>query len=238
MIVELTGCTGAGKTTFAKKIIEYLEKQGKYTEHNCPPKDNSRLLATFTNIKWDFKSLLHAYRIYCQYSDYLRHSISCINKCSEPLIVRLNLIRSVFRKIGTFEIMRSKCSGEGLGIIEEGTVHASHNIFVHMKSKFSEDDLKIFAQLIPLPDIIIYVRSSLPMLAKRIEGRIDPPRGYKTFDQQFLFVSHAAKMFEKLFDDERLASCTITVNGDDLTDKTVELVCDFVKNKYCEKVTC
>ncbi|HET9496148.1 MAG TPA: hypothetical protein VFR15_18125, partial [Chloroflexia bacterium] len=68
-----------------------------------------------------------------------------------------------------------------------------------------------------LPDLVVYVRSSVDTLVKRTNGRADPPREMRSKDGASTesYVRNAISVFDRLAEVERLRSRMLVANNPD-----------------------
>lgn len=220
MIVEFTGTTCSGKTTLALKIIEALKEAGistisvhpKYFDlasfHGCNLRNE-----TLQNIFLDLLSIKYLIKQHVVVQDTIKFAYRYLKfEDKDRLYHRLNRFRSILRKVGTYYVLRSQITPKKcLKIIDEGTIHSIHNLFVQPYNIPSNADLFRYAELIQLPDLIIYVSAPENKLLERLNNRSDPPRRGKNNSIQFL--KNAINVYEKFMNIERVKNKTIVVQN-------------------------
>jgi thymidylate kinase len=202
MLVEFIGCTGSGKSTIATEVINHLKRSGLDFES----------LDLGGHLRYDFISLPW----------FIKYSIHDVKLCSLALVTLrenvdsiangLNLFRNFAKKVGMYELLRKKTSKRNV-IWDEGTVHAAHNLFVHAYEKPDVSAVCEFARLVPLPDLIIYVKSPRNALIARALAR-----GHNRINQEKnipRFIDNAIHVFEILVSQARIKDKLIIVENNE-----------------------
>src|SRR5215210_4459985 len=103
-------------------------------------------------------------------------------------------------------------------LVDEGPILAAH-MFVFTGSPVTSSEIATFANLLPLPDLIVYIKAPVDVLVRRALQRPDPPRemGNKTPDMTEKYVKDATAIFDQLIGSERIQSRLLVVNNPDLT---------------------
>ena len=203
MLIEFTGCTGSGKSTILEKVRESLSDLGIETVSsvefiarliglrtiNNPTMQNITLdifafPQVILSLKRNFKFYIFALRILLRKPD--------------SLIGALNHFRSVIRKIGVNELVRIKENRDQIIIVDEGTVHAAHNLFVYSGFSIVWHDIREFSHLVPMPDLIICVSTPMDIILERTLNRKDPPVKCKSRQVIKKYIERALTTFKKL----------------------------------------
>lgn len=215
MLIEFIGCTGSGKTTISERVIKKLSNMGIKTIsihsrefYFCGIKLENE---TLQNIIMDFKAFLFVILAMKWQYHFLLFAIKVLKRNADSFLIGLNLFRSVIRKIGTYELLKRKGPNE-IAVVDEGTVHTAHNLFVHLTSPHSTQDIIEFARLVPLSDIVVCVQAPKAVLLERTFNRKDPPRRELSRVKLERFVNHACDLFEELAAIERIRERLLTVN--------------------------
>jgi thymidylate kinase len=202
MLVEFIGCTGAGKTTIACRVIKQLQRAGvEFELLDVGGRMRCDLIALPTFIRYRF----HNRKLCCLARETLHVQ-------AESLLVRLNLYRNFAKKVGMFHRLKNNRNKRNI-IWDEGTVHAAHNLFVDSYSAPDVSRIQSFARLVPLPDLIIYVRSMQPILIGRISVR-----GHKRVKEGkdiSTFIKHAEQVFETLTSQERIRDNLVVIENNE-----------------------
>lgn len=238
MIVEFTGCTGSGKTTISQLVIEKLVESGLEVvpvHSRCFNYKWSPFRGignqTVQNFILDVKALVQILKHIKEEIPLLKFFISVLSRYGGGRAERINLFRSVCRKIGVNRnIINSGLSANKIVIIDEGMVHSLHNLFVHRDIEPDLDRIREFSRLVPMPDIIVYVRSPLDMLIERARKRTDLTRRAKgrKLDK---FIENADRAFEEFMEIKKIKERVLFLYNnsgreanEDLSRKAVEYI--------------
>lgn len=205
MQIELIGCTSAGKSTLAEGILQACSTRGidaslgndyvlKQARLNWV---RSYLVRTFVldllSLFGCLVSCRNNFRLYLLIIRIIWHLPGTV-----PLFEKLNIARNALKKIGIYEITRRRTYNQQIVLLDEGTLHIAHNLFVHVSAEPNKSDLLEFIGLVPLPDIAIYVRQDEVVLIKRNlkRGHKRIPSGSSANVERF--VKRAVDVFETL----------------------------------------
>ena len=216
--IELTGCTGAGKSTLARGIVQACREQG------IDVVMGDEVVLGLARLNWLRGSLartlcLDLICLPAWLATWGRHrafhafTIRTIWRLPIAWTVRLNLLRNVLKKMGTHEIVRRRSPRRQVALVDEGTLHAAHNLFVHVAVPPSPDDIATFARLAPLPDAAVYVKQQESVLIERTLAR-----GHKRIEDRSsasvqLFVERAIETFEMLWQQAAISERLLVVDG-------------------------
>ena len=84
-------------------------------------------------------------------------------------------LAAAIRTLAMFHLARRRAR-DAIVLSDEGTLLSSYNLFVATKTDFSEVDIARFADLAPVPDLVVYVRVPVESLVERARSRPDPRR--------------------------------------------------------------
>ena len=226
MLVEFTGCTGAGKTTLVRQTIRILQCRGVTVLHNQPFMPRWRLAQTGSNLYWDVQAKWRLIKNNKEYKDFIAFCRHAISKLPCSRFLRANLLRGVVRKVGMYDYLKEKACDGGLALLDEGTVHAAHNIFVHPLVQADDEDVDAFVACVPISDVTINVETAEDVLLERIQRRSDPPGRQRTEPDSARFVKEARRVFQKLSGSERFRMISINVDrdGEDAGKKAVNAI--------------
>jgi len=203
MHIELIGCTSAGKTTLAQKIVTNGKNQGI----DIILGDDFVLQTLHLNwIKSEFirRRMLEicagyiCLRHWHKYRKFNHFIFRVVSKTPGSWVYKTNLIRIVLRKIGIYELIRRFSLENRMVLVDnEGIVQAAHNLFVHTNGNLN-GNLSDFVESAPLPDMIAYLRQPQSILMERTLRRGHPRIQERSKDKVQFFVEQASKTFEKL----------------------------------------
>jgi hypothetical protein len=100
--------------------------------------------------------------------------------------------------MGIHEIIRRHAGGDRVVLVDEGSLQAAHNLFVHLSVGVNPGDVARFAGLVPLPDIAIYVKEDEHVLIERTMARGHKRIPGRSKAQVEVFVKRALQTFEVL----------------------------------------
>lgn len=219
MQIELIGCTSAGKSTLARDICQVCHEQGldilagndfilKQIKLNWI---KNRLSRTFLV---NLAALLACLVTWQNNLKFYLFATQLLFQLPIPRLEKLYLLRNVLKKIGIYEIIRFRSTGQQVILVDEGVVQTVHNFFVHVSVQVEAEQLATFARLIPLPDVIVYLRQPEALLIdrtiKRGHKRI-PDRSYSNVAR---FIKQAVAIFEQLVQNPAVQNKVLVVAGD------------------------
>jgi len=224
MIVEFTGPTGAGKSTLCAAVISKLRDAEVpvlccHAAHFtiCGRVLGSIRSPTLQNLSLDLKALTRLPRILRHHGPFLAFCRRAAREYAHSLPYAANAVRSVLRKLGTLEIARDAIRQRraAIVVVDEGTLHCAHNVLVSPLRPPTDDDVRRFAELVPLADRSFCVQARAATLKARVAARADPPMraDAAALDR---FVAHAHETFRVLTTHARIRERTLLV--DDLDD--------------------
>ena len=217
MQVEMIGCTSAGKSTLAAAAIE----AGARLSLKVVMSDEMILRTLRLNrlrghlartLLVDLVAVYFGLLTLRRHWRYYRFALRICRASSGSALARLNLARNALRKIGIFEFIRRHDTENDLVLVDEGTLHAAHNLFVDVSGEDRSSQLDEFLQLAPLPDVVVYLHQAEPVLVQRTlqRGHKRVPDGTRT--SVVNFVQRAVSIFERLREDRRVADLLVVVD--------------------------
>ena len=221
MIVEFIGSTGAGKTSLISKIHHKLAQTKVVTTPfdliAAPLGLSSVTHPTIQNLIQELVGFPFFVGSLNRHAKFLSHTIETFSRNTRFSIHRINNLRSLERKIGMYEISQRYDKGQ-IVLVDEGPILAAH-MFVFTASIVTSAEIAAFANLLPLPDLIIYIKAPVDVLVRRALQRPDPPRemGKKDPIMTEKYVKDAATVFDQLMESERIKSRLLVVDNPDLT---------------------
>ena len=216
--IELIGCTSAGKSTLSRSILQACRQQGleillgddfvlkqvglNWVKSHLPRTLLVDLLALFACIvTWpnNLKFYLFAAQLLFQ--------------LPIPQLEKLNLLRNVLKKIGIYEIIRFRGASRQIILVDEGVLQAAHNLFVHSAVQVKMENLATFTQLIPLPDVIVYLRQPESLLIDRTIKRGHKRIPDRSYSNVVPFIRQAVDTFDKLAQNPAVERKLLIVEG-------------------------
>ena len=236
MIVEFIGCTGAGKTTLIKRVQRSLAKSAEVTTPfdlvAAPLGWRGVTHTTARNVFQEFVGLPFFLSSMHRHRAFILFTLKMLARQAKFNIFTLNILRSLERKLGNYEIIR-RLERDRVILVDEGTVLAAHNLFVYSEAFYTQEEIATFADLAPLPDVIVYIKAPVDILLKRALQRPDPPREMKSQSPAMLelYINRAVTMFEQLTQAEKIHSRLLEVENNDLDGRletAVNRITEFV----------
>ena len=218
--IELIGCTGAGKTTLLNNILRACRERGldafngdDYVLENAHLNWVKGHLARTLFV--DFFSLMASLWAWRRHSDFYQLVFRIIFSLKKVgWQERLNIIRNTLKKIGIYEIIGRLSSNQQIILLDEGSLHTAHYLFVHLTNNLPETDLLSFIKSVPLPDVVIYLRQDEEILIERtlMRGHKRIPGGSRAMTERF--IRRALITFDKLAQTPIVASRLFIVEPD------------------------
>ncbi|MGE5251970.1 MAG: hypothetical protein ACM3QS_17330 [Bacteroidota bacterium] len=219
MHIELIGCTGAGKSTLLKGMLEACRAEGieafSGEEYVLREAGVSRLgPSIFRTLLIDLIAIPYALLKRGRQRGYMRlvsRSIASLPP-TVPWLQKANLWRNVLKQMGMYELVRRGLRSEEVVIMDEGTVHTAHYLFVHVDASLPEDGLEEFARAAALPDAIIHVTEEERVLIERtlVRGHKRIPGGQPELVETF--IQRALHTFDVLTRNPEIRSRLWTVS--------------------------
>jgi thymidylate kinase len=220
MRIEFIGCTGAGKSTLISRILRICRAQGidAWMGYDFVLRQvrldwvESKLVR---GLLVNLISLFVCLMAWQRHLAFYRFTIRVISRlpASVGWFERLYIGRDVLKNIGMYEIIRRRASAQQLVLLDEGTLHTAHYLFVQVAVEPNIGDISTFAGLVPLPDVVVYVTQSESILIERTLARGHkriPDRSYTSVER---FVKRARTIFEALRQQPALKDKLLVVDG-------------------------
>ncbi len=221
MQVELIGCTSAGKTTLAREMVQTGRELGVDVQLS----DDFLLeRGRLSWIKNDFLrrrvielwALLTCLVFWQKYRELYRFIIRTCLLAPGSRFYKVKLARVALRKIGIFELIRCWSSDRQVVLLDnEGVLQGSHTLFIHATGASDTSNLPNFLRLVPLPDVVAYLRQSEPVLIERTRKRGHNRIPENSNDEDIeSFIKQAVIMFEELRQHPRLSDRLLVIDGE------------------------
>jgi thymidylate kinase len=219
MQIELIGCTSAGKSTLARRILEVGYKRGidivlgedfilqqvrlNWIKGSLFRKLLVNLVALFASlVTWRIN--LETYRFAARF----------LFQLPIAQLEKLNTLKNVLKRIGIYEIIRHRSADRQVILIDEGVLQAAHYLFVHVSAQVETEHLSIFAGLIPLPDAVVYVKQPEALLIDRTMKRGHKRIPDRSHDNVARFIEKAVAVFDYLAKYPAVENRLLVVDGD------------------------
>jgi hypothetical protein len=213
MRIELIGCTSAGKSTLASNILRICRDQ------ELDAWMGYDFVLRQVRLDWVKSKLMRGLAVnlialfvcavtYRNQIEFYRFVIRFIARLP-PTVTRaekLYIGRDVLKNIGIYEIIHRRAADRQIILLDEGTLHTAHYLFVHVSVELESKNLAAFVRLVPLPDVVVYVTQSESVLIERTLERGHkriPDRSYANVQR---FVKRAVAIFDEMAQQPTLES--------------------------------
>jgi thymidylate kinase len=220
MIVEFIGSTGAGKTTLIQQILHTCEREGINAVVGTDfVLQQSRLNGVKSHlvrtVLINLISLFASLAAWRNNRVYYRFVLQTLIKLpgAVPWSERFFLAKNILKRIGIYEIIRHHGSEQQMYLVDEGTLHVAHSLFVQTTGEANSHDLAIFASIVPLPHIVVYIRQDEAVLVERLLARGHQRVPDNSIDGATHFVRQAVNVFDKLVQDPAIEKRLVVVDG-------------------------
>lgn len=218
MIVEFIGSTGSGKTSLISKVHQRLEKGTNVSFSfeavaaglglgNVTHPTIRNLIQEVIGFPYFICSLFH-------YKPFVSFIVRMLRRHAKYSIITLHYLRSLERTMGVYEIIR-RIKKDVIILLDEGTLVLAHNVFGFSVKAYYEEEITEFSDLVPLPDLIIYVRAPLGILIERSLQRTDPPREMRARDRVLneQYLRRSIRVFDQLVNGEKIRDQVFVVDN-------------------------
>jgi thymidylate kinase len=233
MIVEFIGSTGAGKTTLIAEVERSLREGG----HPAPGTELATNLfglrrvthPTLRNLIQDVRGIPSFAGALPRHHEFCAFALSMLARHKRGRLVTANYIRSIIRKIGTYEFVKRR-GRDRVVLVDEGTLLAAHLLFVFTGAEPGDADIETFARLVPLPDLVVYITAPIDRLVERALRRTDVRREMRSGDRRLVerHVRHAAQTFDRLVETDVLRDRVLVIDNSDSTSSERRIKADHI----------
>ena len=219
--IELFGCTGAGKTTLVAEIQRSCRELGVVLRSGDDVALGrlrlERLESYFLRTLFvDLVSLWACLWSFRRYRDFHRLAFRQTLSLRAPILHKLRLMRNLLKKIGIFEVV-GRSSAEGIVLVDEGTLHTAHFLFVHAGMTPPTGSTSEFIDVVPLPEIALYATQRESVLVERTLARGHPRLPGASRSEVETFVGHAVDTFDEVAGRDVLKARLFRVDLDELS---------------------
>jgi len=220
MVVELAGCSGAGKSSLLPELIR--EFRAAEVPAMAAPDVLLRWVPdpvvrqpTLQNLLFDCRSAWGRFAYPGGHPEFLRFARTVLWRRRDPVTRRLNAYRGMLRALGIYEALYRVPGEPGIVFVDEGTVNSAHAVLVNLNEPPRVEEIDRFCLLVPKPDLILHVTAPLEVVLARTSARKDPPLPRRSRPQRTRFVRHAHAMFEQMSSHPAFSENTVRISCDD-----------------------
>lgn len=239
MVVEFIGSTGAGKTTVINEVFHRLAKTSQVTTSIDLATSMLGLRGvknpTLQNLAMEFVSFPFFIFTLYKYNKFLRHTIKIFWRATGFSIQTIHNLRSLVRKIGMYEITKYPGKNQVV-LVDEGPVLAAH-MFVPAGNTYTPEEITRFTELLPLPDLIVYIRASVDTIMERTHRRADPPREVEINnpDRMEAYIKRTVDLFDQITQADNLQPRLLVVESHDMADPGFDKVIDNIYQEILDR---
>jgi hypothetical protein len=205
IVVELTGSTGAGKSSLATRLMQRLAERG------VPAVTSDQFVCRCYGlhlqwVRWpvvmslmvDLLAAPWCLRFVFRQPALCWFMARIVWRDLESPLFRLNVVRNIAKRLGTLEMLaRHQCSDE-IVLLDEGLVHQAHSLFVHPSRQPRPEEVARFVHAIPMPDLLVLVEGSTCDLVQRTVRRGHPRLGGDRALQVRPFIQQAQAVLRRV----------------------------------------
>jgi deoxyadenosine/deoxycytidine kinase len=239
MIVEFIGSTGAGKTTLINEVHRRLEKTSRVTTSLDLATGLLGLRGvtnpTLQNLAQELVSLPFFILTLYKHNEFLRHTVKLFWRKTGFSMQTIHNLRSLERKIGMYEIAKY-LGKDQIILVDEGPILAAH-MFVSTGNTYTPEEITRFTDLLPLPDLVVYIRASVDTLIERTVRRADPPREVDLKNLAWMeeYLKRAVAMFDQLTQAENIHPRLLIVESLDIAEPGFNQVIDSIYQSILDR---
>lgn len=233
MIVEFVGSTGAGKTTVAAEVQRRLAQHAQVVAAHDLAADLLGLgrasNPTARNLTQDLVGLPFFLGSLVRHRAFVAFALKTVARQSGLSFLSLNYVRSIVRKLGTYE-MSKRYGRDRIVLVDEGTVLSAHLLYVFSRNGYREEEISQFASLVPLPELVVYIKAPVDVLVQRSLQRTDAPREMRSKDQAEIegHLWRAARVFDQLAGEKEIRDRVLVVANASSVDGELGVVADGI----------
>jgi deoxyadenosine/deoxycytidine kinase len=220
MHIEIIGSTSAGKTTLAQKMVNAGKKSGV----NIDMSDDfmlEQLHLDWVANNFMRRRLVEVVAIWiclknlATYKDFIVFVFREGKSSPGTWYYRANRIRNVIRKIGIFEFISQRADTQQFVIADnEGLLQGLHNLFVHSNSEADVTKIARYVELIPMPDLVLYLYQDEQVLVSRTLKRGHARIVGSSPEKMAHFIGQAVAVFDELIKIPKIQDRLLVVDGE------------------------
>jgi thymidylate kinase len=200
MIVEFVGGSGAGKSTLLEAVRRRATGRVISTAELVMDRPGRRWIThpKAMNVVADVTVFPSFLRGPDRDRAFVRFAVDRLRRHAPSRFAKVNYLREVVRDVGKHELA-AQAAGGATVLVDEGAVLTASHLFVYSDGALEQADLERFAELVPLPDRIVYVTAPVEVLVERSMRRPDRRREASADRAQVeRWTTRAVEVFDRL----------------------------------------
>lgn len=231
MIVEFVGGSGAGKSTLLEAVRRRAPGRAISTAELVMDRPGRRWIThpKAMNLVADVTVLPSFLRGPDRDRAFVRFAFERLRRHAPSRFAKVNYLREVVRDVGKHELA-ARAAADVTVLVDEGAVLTASHLFVYSDGELVQADLERFAELVPLPDRIVYVTAPVNVLVERSMRRPDRRRELGADDREEVerWTARAVEVFDRLVALPRLGDRTLVVDNAEDSDEARRAAADRV----------
>ncbi len=229
MIVEFVGCTGSGKTSLIRAVQTRLAKDRQVSTAADLMLGLVGLQRLANPTSHNLAQEALGFPIFVgtlpRYRHFISYTVHLLSLKSGLSLTFFNNLRSLERKVGSYEISR-RYRRDWIILVDEGPMLAAH-MFTFDRRYLTDAEIAGFADLLPLPDLFVYVHVPLAILVQRTLARTDLPRELKKKDRAQIeeAIQRTIHLFDRLVNVKAIRARLLTVENADFGQQSAAVDC-------------
>jgi thymidylate kinase len=170
-----------------------------------------------------------------RHNKFIGHTVKIFWRNTGFSMQTIHNLRSLVRKIGMYEITKYLGKNQVI-LVDEGPILAAH-MFVPAENTYTPEEITRFTDLVPLPNLIVYIRASVDTLMERTLRRADPPREVylKNSASMEAYIKRTVALFNQLTQAENIRPRLLVVESLDIADPGFNQVVDRVYQSILDR---
>ncbi|XAT61178.1 hypothetical protein GN278_10755 [Rhodobacteraceae bacterium Araon29] len=220
MIVEVTGPSGVGKTTYLLNLLTRLEDAGYETGaiHSVAANKQKSIPTTFAdldgqNVQTDLAALPWSISICVKNPRFFFFAMKQILFSKSQINEKIALLRSFARKTGVYGFLSQRKFRNQIICVDEGLFHSAHNFLISPTERATKDQIATFLRFCPRPDALIILTDRVDQLVTNQLARGDLSPRIRNRQQVATFAENAWFLFSEISGSPELMHAALILNA-------------------------